>query len=72
VSRRARAADPAREATIEQLRASIPANAARAAEVIAAAVPRLGVVELLRAAVLIADLAALADEDEDDEPSGIG
>jgi hypothetical protein len=65
VSRRARAADPAREATVERLRATVPANATRAAEAIAGAVQRLGVVELIRAAVLVSDLAALADEDED-------
>jgi hypothetical protein len=62
-----------REQTLEHLRATIPANAARAAEAITAAVPRLGVVDLIRAAVHIADLAALADGDTDDgELSGIG
>lgn len=57
-----------REQTIEYLRATIPIDAARAAEAIAAAVPRLGMVELLRAGAAIATLADLAADDS--EPSG--
>ena len=54
-------ANPAREQTAERLRAGIRADAPRAAEAIVAAAGRLGVVELLQAAVAIADLTALAD-----------
>ena len=61
-----------REQTLEHLRATVPANAARVAEAIATAADRLGVVELLRAAVLVAELEGLAADDTDDEPSGTG
>jgi hypothetical protein len=61
-----------REHTLEHLRATVPANASRGAEAITAAADRLGVVELLRAAVLVAELEGLAAEDQDDEPSGTG
>ena len=53
-----------REQTLEHLRATVPANAARAAEALTAVVHRLGVVGLLRAAVLVAELEGLAAEDE--------
>jgi hypothetical protein len=58
-----------REQTREHLRSTIPADAAKAAEAITAAVPRLSMVDLIRGAVLIADLAALADDtDGTEEP----
>jgi hypothetical protein len=53
-----------REQTLQHLRSAIPADALRAAEAIAAAVPRLGTVELLRAGAAIATLADLADGDD--------
>ncbi len=56
--------DPRREQTLEHLRATIPANAARAAEAITAAVHRLGMADLMRAAVLVAELEGVAAEDE--------
>jgi hypothetical protein len=58
-----------REATLQHLRATVPANAIRAAQAITAAADRLGVAELLRAAVLVAELEALAADDTDDDPS---
>jgi hypothetical protein len=61
-----------REQTLEHLRTAVPADAARGAEAIGAAAHRLGMVDLLRAAVLIAELEGLAADDTDDEPSGIG
>lgn len=59
-----------REQTIEHLRSAIPADAARAAEAIAAAVDRLDVVDLLRAAVHIAGLAELAATEEPADQHG--
>jgi len=50
-----------REQTIGHLRSTIPADAAKAAEAIAAAVPRLSLVDLIRAAVLIRGLLDLAE-----------
>jgi hypothetical protein len=58
-----------REQTLEHLRATIPADAARAAEAITAAVGRLGMVDLLRAAVLVAELVGLAAAADDDGES---
>jgi hypothetical protein len=58
-----------REETLEHLRSTVPANAAKAAEAITAAVARLGMVDLIRAAVLITGAAALADDtDGTEEP----
>ncbi|MGH3223307.1 MAG: hypothetical protein ACRDPY_32235 [Streptosporangiaceae bacterium] len=67
---RTAAKDERREKTLEHLRSTVPADAARAAEAIAAAVHRLGVVDLLRAAVLISTLADLASDDTDGSCSG--
>jgi hypothetical protein len=58
-----------REQALEHLRATVPANASRGAEASTGAVGRLGMTELLRAAVLVAELDGLA---ADDEPSGAG
>ena len=60
-----------REQTLEHLRKTVPTSAVRAAEAITAAAGRLGVTELLRAAVLVAELDGLAAE-EDDKPSDAG
>ncbi len=55
-----------REQTIGHLRSTIPADAARAAEAIAAAVQRLSMTGLIRAAVLVAELTGLAADDADE------
>jgi hypothetical protein len=61
-----------REQTLEHLRDTVPANAARGAEAITAAVGRLGMVDLLRAAVIVAELESLAAEDKDAGESETG